>query len=274
MHPPATPALAQRRELFAGVKQGVLIGMAIAALSLPPRQPAANAAVAAAPPSKPVATQIQPARFADFAGESASDDAQSLAHWIVDSGDNQALHFAIIDKKNTQVLVFNPNGRLTAATPVLLGAALGDDSVVGIGKRPIALVAPHERTTPAGRFMAQPGRNADGEDIVWVDYEAAVSMHRVRAKEPQERRLERLASPTSADNRISYGCINIPPGFYDSVIKPAFQANRGLVYVLPEVKTLAEVFPTAYDVQTKTASLQLPFSAVGASENRSAHATN
>jgi hypothetical protein len=270
MHTPATP----RRELFAGVKQGVLIGLAVATLSLPPHQPAANAAVSAAAPSKPVAAQIQPARFADFAGESASDDAQWLAHWIVDSGDNQQLHFAIIDKKNTQVFVFNPNGRLTGATPVLLGAAQGDDSVAGIGKRPIAQVEPHERTTPAGRFMAQPGRNTEGEDIVWVDYEAAVSMHRVRAKEPKERRLERLASATSEDNRISYGCINIPPGFYDSVINPAFRANRGLVYVLPEEKPVAKVFPAAYDVLARTAGLQSLSSAIGASENRSAHATN
>jgi hypothetical protein len=250
-----------------------LVGIAVAALSLPPRQPAANAAVAA-PSTKPIAAQMQPARTADFAGESASDDAQWLAHWIVDSGDNQQLHFAIVDKKNTQVFVFNQNGRLTGATPVLLGAAHGDDSVAGIGKRPIELVEPHERTTPAGRFMAQPGRNTDGEDIVWVDYEAAVSMHRVRAKEPKERRLQRLASATSEDNRISYGCINVPLGFYEGVIRPAFEANRGVVYVLPEVKPLAEVFPTAYDVRAKTAGLQPPPSPIGASENRSAHATN
>lgn len=56
---------------------------------------------------------------------------------------------------------------------------------------------PHERTTPAGRFLAEAGRNADGDDIFWVDYDVAVSMHRVRAHVPAERRLQRLASPTS-----------------------------------------------------------------------------
>ncbi|UUZ73277.1 hypothetical protein LP415_08285 [Polaromonas sp. P1(28)-8] len=119
----------------------------------------------------------------------------------------------ILDKKNTRVFVFDPSGKLRGATPVLVGAAKGDDSVTGIGGRPIAEVAPHERTTPAGRFMAEPGRNTLGEDVVWVDYEAAVSMHRVRALEPAERRLERLASPTTDDNRISYGCINMPVEF-------------------------------------------------------------
>jgi len=127
---------------------------------------------------------------------------------------------------------------------VLIGAAVGDESVSGIGKRPIALVAPHERTTPAGRFEGEKGRNADGEDVVWVDYDAAVSMHRVRANEPKERRLERLASPQTDDNRISYGCINVPVDFYEATLKPAFAVSSGLVYVLPEIKTLEEVFPS------------------------------
>jgi hypothetical protein len=63
---------------------------------------------------------------------------------------------------------------------VLLGLARGDVSVPGIGERKISDINPHERTTPAGRFISEPGRNLSGEDIVWVDYDAAVSMHRVR----------------------------------------------------------------------------------------------
>jgi hypothetical protein len=131
---------------------------------------------------------------------------------------------------------------LRGATPVLIGAAIGDDSIAGIGSRPIALVEPHERTTPAGRFEGERGRNAGGEDVVWVDYDAAVSMHRVRANEPRERRLERLASPRTDDNRISYGCINVPVDFYEAMLQPAFAASRGVVYVLPEIKPLEEVF--------------------------------
>jgi hypothetical protein len=123
--------------------------------------------------------------------------------------------------------------------------------VDGIGGRPIAQVQPQERTTPAGRFVAEPGRNATGEDVVWVDYDAAVSMHRVRTTEPKERRLERLASPTTEDNRISYGCINMPVAFFENVLKPAFNASYGVVYVLPEVKPLAEVFPAAHALALK-----------------------
>lgn len=131
---------------------------------------------------------------------------------------------------------------------MLLGAAPGDDSVEGIGARPISDVRPEERTTPAGRFVAERGRNALGEDVVWVDYAAAVSMHRVRATDPKERRLERLASPTVDDNhRISYGCINVPVAFYEAYVQPTFARYRGVVYVLPEFRSARQVFGT-YDV--------------------------
>jgi hypothetical protein len=64
----------------------------------------------------------------------------------------------------------------------------------------------------------------------------------VRANNPKEARLRRLATPTAADNRISYGCINVPAAFYDGVIKPAFTRARGIVYLLPETRPLERVF--------------------------------
>ena len=159
-----------------------------------------------------------------------------VAGWIVASADNQRQPFAILDKVHARLFVFDPAGRLHGASPVLLGSAIGDDSVPGIGDRPLSGIRPDERTTPAGRFAAEPGRNLQGEDIVWVDYDAAISMHRVRTGNPRERRLERLASPSAADNRISYGCINVPAAFYDHQLKPTFGQNPGVVYVLPETR--------------------------------------
>lgn len=150
--------------------------------------------------------------------------------------------FAVVDKKGARVHVFDAGGKERASAPILLGLARGDDSVPGIGERPMAQIRPEERTTPAGRFATEPGRNLQGEDIVWVDYDAAVSMHRVRATNPAERRLERLATPGVEDNRISYGCINVPAAFYDAYVKPTLGTRRGVVYVLPETKPLAAVF--------------------------------
>ena len=179
---------------------------------------------------------------ADFGELRPADDVRRVANWAADSNDPQGLPFAIIDKRRATLYVFEPGGRLQGAAPVLLGLAKGDHSVPGIGERKIADIRPHERTTPAGRFVAEHGRNHKGEDIVWIDYDAAVSMHRVRPVNPKERRLQRLASPTAADNRISYGCVNVPAAFYDNVLKRTFSTRRAIVYVLPDTRPLHEVF--------------------------------
>jgi len=196
------------------------------------------------------ATTIQipaAARFADFGQEPASLEARHIADWIADSGDNMGADFVIVDKKFARLFVFDRNARLLGSSPVLLGAARGDDAVPGIGTRPIEQVRPEERTTHAGRFVGERGRNMQGEDIVWVDYDAAVSIHRVRATKPAERRLERLATPTADDNRISYGCINVPVVFYETYIRPVFATHDAVIYVLPEVKSALQVFGS-YDV--------------------------
>ncbi|WP_431131418.1 L,D-transpeptidase [Variovorax paradoxus] len=172
----------------------------------------------------------------------AAQDAQWLARAAVAAADNRSAPFAVIDKRNARVFVFDAAGRLQASSPVLLGLARGDDSVPGIGERPVSEIRPEERTTPAGRFETEPGLNTKGEDIVWIDYDAAVSMHRVRATQKSERRLQRLASPTVADNRISYGCINVPAAFYDAYIQPVLGSRRGVVYVLPETMAAQKRF--------------------------------
>lgn len=197
-------------------------------------------------------------RSADFGTESPSPAARHLADWIADSRDNAHAEFIIVDKPYARAYVFDARARLRGASPVLLGSALGDDSVPGIGLRPLAEVRPEERTTPAGRFVAERGRNLKGEDVVWVDYDAAVSMHRVRATKPSERRLERLATPTVDDNRISYGCINVPVAFYETHIGPTFATRRAIVYVLPDSKPVQQVFGS-YDVaERRRASNRAP----------------
>lgn len=248
-------------DLTPSVCRGLLVGVAVLAVVIPPPgHPPRGGALAGAsawagPGSVPVrpAQRAAAARFAAFGTAMASSDARHVADWVADSGDNVGADFVIVDKRYARVYVFDAAARLKGATPVLLGAAAGDESVGGIGSRPIAEVRPEERTTPAGRFIAERGRNALGEDVVWVDYDAAVSMHRVRATDPSERRLERLATPTSDDNRISYGCINVPAAFYETHIRPTFASRRAVVYVLPESKPVQQVFGS-YDVATRHAS--------------------
>jgi hypothetical protein len=171
-----------------------------------------------------------------------TEEVAELGDWIGQSGDSQQLPYLIVDKKSARLFAFDAAGRPLGSTPVLLGSARGDDSVPGIGERRIADILPHERTTPAGRFVAEPGANLKGEDILWVDYDAAVSMHRVRSNDPRERRLQRLASATPDDNRISWGCINVPERFYNRVLRPTFAAGAVVVYVLPETRSWRQYF--------------------------------
>jgi len=209
-----------------------------------------SAAELAAPQVPPVS-----GKRASFGNESVSQEVRYLADWVVDSRDNRSLPFVILDKKGAKVFVFYADGRLRRAAAALLGAAVGDDSVPGIGDRKLASIHPEERTTPAGRFVAALDLNLHGKVMLWVDYDAAISMHPVITSNPLERRAERLATPTPLDNRISYGCINVPPEFFKHVVIPAFTGTNGIVYVLPETRELQKVF-ASYDVDER-ARLQL-----------------
>lgn len=186
-------------------------------------------------------------RHADFGREHASKETLHVAHWVVASGDNQGLPFVIIDKVGAKVFVFDAQGKLSGAAPALLGLARGDDSTPGIGERKLSTIRPEERTTPAGRFVASLDRDLHGGEMLWVDYDTAISLHRVVTTIAGEHRAQRLESTTSADNRISYGSINVPAKFYDKVVSPAFTGTNGIVYILPETRPAREVFKS-YDV--------------------------
>jgi hypothetical protein len=173
-------------------------------------------------------------RQANFASESASRRTREMADWVVSSRDNRNMPFAIVDKVNAKVYVFDVNGQLQAAAPVLLGLGQGDDVAPGISQMRMSLIPPAQRTTPAGRFVATMGRNSHGKDILWVDYKNSISMHPVVTSKPKERRAQRLDSPSPLDNRISYGCINVPVKFFKDVIQSRFSGTGGVVYVLPE----------------------------------------
>ena len=195
-------------------------------------------------------TQMAPARsvrLANFGQEVSSLESQKLADWVVDSADNGKLPFMIIDKVQARVFVFDAQGQLRGAAAALLGLAVGDDSVPGIGQRKLSSIRPEERTTAAGRFVASLDRDIHGKGLLWVDYETALSLHPVVTGQPKERRAERLATPSPLDNRISFGCINVPVKFYENVVGPSFTGTYGIVYILPETRTAREVFGS-YDV--------------------------
>ena len=179
---------------------------------------------------------------ADFGAVQPTTDVRQMADWVVARRDNGRMPFIVLDKRDARLYVFEPSGRLVDQTPVLLGSAHGDETYPGIGEVPINQVKPYQRTTAAGRFVTRPGLDADHTDVVWLDYDAALAMHRVINKVKSERRLQRLASANPKVRRISWGCINIPIAFFDSYISPTFGKRSGVTYVIPERKTFAEVF--------------------------------
>ena len=192
--------------------------------------------------AKKAAEDKTPGTLAEFGKVEAPGDVVHVANWVSYTRNNKKKAFVLIDKKQARMYVFDPRGKLKSDTPVLLGKAVGDDAVPGIGSKPMSKMKEEEKTTPAGRFMALPGRNTSGEDIIWIDYNNAISMHRLRKVSAEQKRAERMDTPDIGDNRISYGCVNVPHKFYNSVLKPTVVKQGAFVYVLPETRSPQQQF--------------------------------
>jgi len=190
-----------------------------------------------AKPSPPVATEAD----APIAPSAAT---IRVADWIAASGDNLGLPYAIVDKTMASLFLFDATGKPLGRVPVLIGIAVGDDATPGVGSKKLGEIGPAEKTTPAGRFLAKFGLAAGRRKVLWVDYANSVAIHPIPADASKsERRRERMLSPASDDNRITFGCINVPMAFHGKVMRPLFQRKGGYVYVLPDTKPLEAVFP-------------------------------
>jgi hypothetical protein len=215
-------------------------------------QPHANGVAAHEPASAlPRSASL---RRADFRGAPASREAKAIADWSVATDDHAGAPFVIVDKKHARIYAFDGAGALTVTAPALLGAAYGDTTVPGIGDKALSDIPASERTTAAGRFVAELGQELGGGEVLWVDYDSGLSLHRVYTGTPSEHRQQRLDTPTIADNRISWGCINVPAAFFDRVVLPAFRHSKGIVYVLPEILPLDAVFASYARYRTQMAA--------------------
>ena len=216
----------------------ILLGFAGAAQAAP------AAKAPASPPSPPPTLQ------------SASDDVREVARWVLASGDNAGMPFLLVDKPNAQVYLFDARGTLRATAPALLGLARGD-RLLAPNDATLAQIRPFERVTPAGRYVSRLARDSEGKELLVMDYEAAISLHPVIKGTPEERRAERLRSQTAQDNRISYGCINVPKPFYADFVRKTFANTGGVVYVLPEMGSAHALFgmPPAPTMAARTTAV-------------------
>lgn len=212
-----------------------------------PEPPPAPVVVAPPPPPPPpqiiysgdAAAAPQVATFDLLAA--ASPEVRSVAKWVATSRDNARLHYLLLDKVNAQVYFFGPTGHLLATAPVLLGMGKGDRMLVSNATE-MPAIPPSKRITPAGRFLSRLAPDAEGKEVLILDYEAALSLHPIAKGTPVERRASRLASLTADDNRISFGCINVPKAFYSNVVSPSLANAWSVVYILPETSPAHQLF--------------------------------
>ncbi len=216
----------------------VLLALVALALSAPmPAEPAGSAPPSRPKPSRPATTEAR-----DEGVRSAA--TERVADWIAASGDNGSLPYIIVDKQAASLFLFDAKGKPLGKVPVLIGVAVGDDATPGIGSKNLAEIGPAEKTTPAGRFLAEYGLAAGGQRVLWVDYATSVALHPIPpGANKKERRRQRMLSATPDDNRITFGCINVPLAFYNKSVRPLFLKKGGYVYVLPDTKPLEVIFP-------------------------------
>jgi hypothetical protein len=220
---------------------GFLRGLAVFVLAVP--------AAAQTPDTLSVADPLAPLPAESALTESdpgldsePSPGVQQVTTWVLESGDAGGLPFIVVDKSRAEVFLFDASGQFMGRTAALIGITEGDNSVPGVGDRELAKIPLEERTTPAGRFVAKLGPAYGKKVVLWIDYTTALSLHPVVTGSRDEKRLERLKSPSPDDNRITFGCINVPRDFFKNAVLPLFKTSFGIVYILPETKTLTEAF--------------------------------
>jgi len=162
---------------------------------------------------------------------------REFAEMVTKKNDNKQRPFIVVDKRQATIYVYDADGVLLGKAPVLLGMAVGDELPIEIARRPLSQIKPSYRITPAGRYIAEIGRDTHGQEVLWVDFSGNLAIHPV-INVPKQRRYERLKSQAIDDNRISWGCINVPKMFFKKYIGVYFSRTKGMVYILPEVESI------------------------------------
>ena len=162
---------------------------------------------------------------------------------IVGQNDNQGKQFIVADKQAGTLTMYTSSGQQITSTPALFGKTEGDSV--------------SSKNTPSGRFETKQANvrtegyggsaqvlTQNGQNLQLGG--SSYAIHRVYTKYARENRQGRLDTPTTTDNRISYGCINVPVDFYDTYLN---SDQDTVVYVMPETDAgrtgVFDVVPTA-----------------------------
>jgi hypothetical protein len=161
--------------------------------------------------------------------------------------------FMVADKPNGMLHIFKEDGSHFISDATLYGKDKGDV---------LANVSSLEggaKITPAGKFTLKQSEAEYAGKVALLlvesqDSTGYIAVHAADVSTPSERRLERLETPTSADNRISYGCINTKHETFINEIKPHInELDGGLIFVLPDAtEKTAEMFAPETKVVERT----------------------
>jgi hypothetical protein len=140
-------------------------------------------------------------------------------------------YFTIVDKPNSKMYVFNPDGSLMIKSNVVLGKALGD---VYVGQTQFK----QNQITPAGLIKAKAEKGSatyDGKTVYTFGNVKegwnAVFMHTVYLKESDaEARKKALA--TGQGTRLSHGCVNGPAELMQKIDNESM--NESHVFIVPD----------------------------------------
>lgn len=161
--------------------------------------------------------------------------------------------FMVADKPNGMLHIFKEDGSHALSDATLYGKDKGDvlDAVSSLEGGP--------KITPAGKFTMKesPADYAGGTSLILMeskDYTGYIAVHAADTSNPAENRLGRLASATTEDNRISYGCINTKHDTFINEIKPNIsKLDGGMMFILPESEDqAAQMFAAETRTETRT----------------------
>ena len=146
-------------------------------------------------------------------------------------------YFTVVDKPNSKMYVFNPDGSLMIQSNVVLGQALGDTYV---GQTQFK----KNQITPAGVFKAKAEKGSatyDGKTVYTFGNVKegwnAVFMHTVYLKESDaEARKKALA--TGENTRLSHGCVNGPVELMQKIDNESM--NESHVFIVPDNQTAVD----------------------------------
>lgn len=159
-----------------------------------------------------------------------SNDANALVSFVEATADHDNKPYLIADKKSGVIHVMSADHKVIKSSSALYGRESGDS--MGVGK------------TPSGAFTIKITKapQSYGGDIAQFASikEGEYSVHRMINVKGQERG-KRIASTDPSVKRISDGCVNVPPEFYNAYIS---KGEVHKIYVLPEEQTVADTFYT------------------------------